>query len=315
MERDLMALVRRGVYAWNQWRNENPSIRPDLSRAELQHQNLEGADLRGVDLSGAALMGADLTRADLRGSTLHGVKINDARAWYADFGQCHMRGAYLWGTDFREANFAGADLTGANLRNAQLVMTKFPAATLTGCKVYGIAAWDIDLSGATQSDLNISAPNQRHVITVDSLEVAQFIYLLLSNKKVRDVLKTVTSKMVLILGRFTSERKAVLDLIREHITDARSVAGELERVVGLPSVPVQLLLHKGHGAWGMADDIVTRGSVLRLIEYSRPEEIAEILPRILEAAEQRAGAVAQAIAQFRADGKWIASSSIENGRA
>ena len=54
-------------------------------------------------------------------------------------------------------------------------------------------------------------------ITVDNLEVAQFIYLMLNNRKVRDVIDTITSKAVLILGRFTEERKAVLDAHRDKL--------------------------------------------------------------------------------------------------
>ena len=45
---------------------------------------------------------------------------------------------------------------------------------------------------------------------MDDLEIAQFIYLLLNNQKIRHVIDTITSKIVLILGRFTPERKAVL---------------------------------------------------------------------------------------------------------
>ena len=54
-------------------------------------------------------------------------------------------------------------------------------------------------------------------ITVDNIEVAQFIYLMLNNQKIRDVIDTITSKAVLILGRFTDERKAVLDALREEL--------------------------------------------------------------------------------------------------
>ena len=54
-------------------------------------------------------------------------------------------------------------------------------------------------------------------ITVDNIEVAQFIYLMLHNEKIRDVIDTITSKAVLILGRFTDERKAVLDALREEL--------------------------------------------------------------------------------------------------
>jgi hypothetical protein len=55
------------------------------------------------------------------------------------------------------------------------------------------------------------------VITVDNVEVAQFIYLLLNNQKIRDVINTIAEKAVLILGRFTPERKAVLDAIRDAL--------------------------------------------------------------------------------------------------
>jgi hypothetical protein len=70
--------------------------------------------------------------------------------------------------------------------------------------------------GAKQQDLIITRDDEP-AITVDNIEVAQFIYLLLHNKKIRDVIDTITSKAVLILGRFTDERKAVLDALREEL--------------------------------------------------------------------------------------------------
>ena len=63
----------------------------------------------------------------------------------------------------------------------------------------------------------IITPRYEPEITVDNIEVAQFVYLLLHNEKIRDVIDTVTSKAVLILGRFTAERKAVLDALREEL--------------------------------------------------------------------------------------------------
>ena len=39
----------------------------------------------------------------------------------------------------------------------------------------------------------------------------------LSNQKVRNVIDTITSKAVLILGRFTDQLKAVLDALREEL--------------------------------------------------------------------------------------------------
>jgi hypothetical protein len=50
-----------------------------------------------------------------------------------------------------------------------------------------------------------------------SFSTTEFISLLLNNEEIRDVIDTVTSKVVLILGSFTAEKKAVLDAIRENL--------------------------------------------------------------------------------------------------
>ena len=58
------------------------------------------------------------------------------------------------------------------------------------------------------------------VITVDNIEIAQFIYLILNNEKIRDAINTLTSKTVLILGRFAlPERKAILDALRNKLRE------------------------------------------------------------------------------------------------
>jgi len=120
--------------------------------------------------------------------------------------------------DLREADLRGADLRGASLQRVNLIKTKLAGANLTGCRVYGISAWDLELTGSSQSNLIITPAGQPE-ITVDNLEVAQFIYLLLNNEKIRSVIDTIGEKGVLILGRFTEERKMVLDKIRNKLRE------------------------------------------------------------------------------------------------
>jgi hypothetical protein len=96
------------------------------------------------------------------------------------------------------------------------VNTDLTGADLTGCRIYGVSAWGLKLKGTTQEDLVITCTDEPE-ITVDNIEVAQFICLLLHNQKIRDVIGTITSKVVLILGRFTDERKAVLDALRDEL--------------------------------------------------------------------------------------------------
>lgn len=134
-----------------------------------------------------------------------------------DLREADLRGADLSEADLREANLSGANLIEADLTNSNLVETKLLGTDLSGCSIYGISVWNIETDENTkQSNLVITKPNES-MITVDNLEVAQFIYLLLNNRKIRDVINTITSKVVLILGRFTPERKIVLDAIKEEL--------------------------------------------------------------------------------------------------
>lgn len=159
------------------------------------------AHLRNARFTGATLQGSDFSDADLRG---------------ADFAGTDLTGVRFAGADLRGASFAHAQLVGADLSHANLSGADLNHADLSGASVYGASAWDVGLEEARQVGLVIAPPGQSPV-TVDDLEVAQFVYLLSHNPKIRRVIDTITSRAVLILGRFTPERKAVLDAIREEL--------------------------------------------------------------------------------------------------
>ena len=48
--------------------------------------------------------------------------------------------------------------------------TDFTDADLTGCRIYGISAWNLKLKGAKQQNLVIT-PEEEPEITVDKIEV------------------------------------------------------------------------------------------------------------------------------------------------
>src|SRR5437773_1083291 len=78
-----------------------------------------------------------------------------------------------------------ADLREANLWAATLVDTDLTGADLTGSRVHGVSAWRVTLDKNTkQQDLIITDENEP-TITVDNIEVAQFVYLMLNNQKLR----------------------------------------------------------------------------------------------------------------------------------
>ncbi len=76
--KDHLAILKKGVDSWNEWRRRNPYINPDLSEADLTRAKLSGADLRGAIFSRADFTGAIFSRADLTGARLSGADLSGA---------------------------------------------------------------------------------------------------------------------------------------------------------------------------------------------------------------------------------------------
>lgn len=184
-----LTVIRQGVPAWNAWRNERPSVLPSLRKADLSGQNLAGANLNDTNLRRADLSGANLDRATLR------------RA------------------DLRRAKFVGTTLRGADFTSATLVECDLRNALLDDCLVYGISAWNLKLDGASQRRLVVSRSSEP-TLAVDNLLVAQFVHFLVRNRGIREVIETVSQRLVLILGRFSPQRrKDVLDAIGDALRE------------------------------------------------------------------------------------------------
>lgn len=193
----------------------------DLSAAQLSTCHFNGsrfthAVLCGANLSHANLRGSWLPYARMRKAQLQNTNLSWANFTGCDFTDATLKGADLSGSYLGHANLSRADLENARLSYAHLIGTDLRNARLIDCRVYGVSAWDVDLRGAVQRGLGITGPGDA-VITVDNLEIAQFIGLLLSNQKIRDAIDAITSKVVLILGNFASPRRWILDAIRDAL--------------------------------------------------------------------------------------------------
>ena len=342
-------------------------IRPDLTKANLTGADLTRANLIGADLTRADLSEAELTRADLTRANLTEAELSDAYLYsanltrvnltradltgadlsWAHLRKANLRKAYLiWvtltranltgailtrarlgGANLTKANLTGADLTGADLTRAQLIETDLRNATLTGSTVYGVSVWDIKVDDRTKQNNLIITHSLEPAITVDNIEVAQFIHLLLNNQAIRKVIDTITSTAVLILGRFSDERKPVLDALRDElrnhnylpimfdfdptanqtiietvktlagmsrfviadITDARSVPQELQIIdTHCRTVAVRLIKKRGEPEYGMLDFRNSPWFVKGRCEYDSSEElIASIKENIILPAEAK----------------------------
>jgi uncharacterized protein YjbI with pentapeptide repeats len=178
----------------------------NLSQADITCANLSELKLQDANLNAANLSRANLYLSDLSGSSLMSANLTEANLERADLSDVNLT----------RTNLAGANLKHANLQGAILVETILSKADMSGCHVYGVSAWNLEINEDTkQQDLIITASGEPEV-SVDNIQVAQFVYLLLRNENIRDVIDTVGRRGVLLLGRFTEGRIAVLMRLREE---------------------------------------------------------------------------------------------------
>lgn len=323
----------------------------DMTSGTFQRANFDDAILTGVQAIDARFndssfartkfMAATLLRATLSNAYLNGANFADAdlgraKMMYALMGSCkmrktrldnaHLRGCRIINTDLTDAILARADLS-----FAQLIESKLVRADLRGCSVYGISVWDVELEGALQSDLLIT-PTLYPAIRVDNVAVAQFLYLLLNNQNIRHVIDPITSKVVLVLGRFTSERKAVLDGIRDglrhcqylpvlidfvkpsnrditetvstlahmarfviaDLTDPKSIPHELAHIIPLlPSVPFMPVIMRPQAEYSMFEHFFGFKHVLKPFRYRDERHLLESLAaKVIAPAERLAKRIA-----------------------
>jgi len=169
-------------------------------------------DFRGINLSRASLYRAFAEGLNLRNAVFEGSHVEEG-----DFSRADFRGATFRSTTFNKTILTGANLDGATFVNCKLnrvslVGALFRVKEITETVVYGIAAWDLVTSDEMkQSKLVIEKTYEFYSdliqqgkipMTVDDIELAQFVYYLNDHKKMRDTLNILNDKGVLLLGRF-----------------------------------------------------------------------------------------------------------------
>ncbi len=161
----------------------------------------------------------------------------------------------------------------------------------------------------------------------EDYSIFNLILALLKNEGLRHFIDTITTKAVLILGRFTPERKAVLDAIKKELsrgdyfpilfdfqkptsrdisetismlahlsrfiiadlTDARSMPQDLAQIVpNLPSVPVQPILKSGRQEYSMLEHFKRFPWVLSIYKYRDIDDLIKNLKeKVIFAAEAK----------------------------
>lgn len=144
-----LEILHKGVQVWNDWRLENPSIKPNFERAVLNDFNFSNYVLtdanffraemresrfRGAALQGSQLFNADLLRANFNFAQLNQANLQSAALNGASFRHAVLNGANLAYSDITNVNFTYAYLDGTDFSDAQLGGTTFGRNDLSNIK-------------------------------------------------------------------------------------------------------------------------------------------------------------------------------------
>lgn len=159
-KKEHLSILKRGVEFWNKWREDNPEIRPDLRKANLQSMKLVGINLSRADLTSANLLRADLSwdyklplapgntpgdseyvRTDLRG---------------ADFTSANLKGTLLGGANIANTNLSTVDLKEALFYSARPVTGEILYADLSRANLSGSDLTSIDFSYVNLNGADLS---------------------------------------------------------------------------------------------------------------------------------------------------------------
>lgn len=154
-----LTILKQGVKHWNEWREKNLQVQPDLAEANLWGAHLAEANLNRANLYQANLLGAHLSEANLNGANLLqadllGGHFDKAQLKGASLVEAHLDRAHLnW------ADLSGADLTGASLTRANLYRAKLHLAVLIGAELTAANLSMADLSEANLEEADLSGAN------------------------------------------------------------------------------------------------------------------------------------------------------------
>lgn len=318
--------LKQGREAWNSWKDTN-LIRPDLKGFNLDGMDLSGYHLDQSDFSDASMIGCNLNDAWLTWCVFIRTKLNNS-TMISPVRETFDGDKRLLGVNLRWSSFADTDLTNVDMRGATLEAVRFHhcnfrSANLSGSDVYGVSAWGNDFDEHTiQEDLVITQWKET-ILTVDNIELAQFIYSVLNSNNVRGAINTLTTKIVLILGSFAETDKLILDSIKRELrffnlvpmmfdfgqphrrnktetvstlahlskfivadlTNQRSVPHELASILPhLRSVPTIPIIRDEEKAYGMFGDFNDLKQVSPIINYNSNQSIKSLVNNIIESA-------------------------------
>ncbi len=304
---DQIEILKKGVDYWNNWRKVYPKKIIDLQGFDFTTiEKKYSYDTNGNKYE------CQLWRINFNDANLSNSIFSHIYFLETDFSNSNLEGSYFNDCMLKACNLSNSNMQNSNLKGCKFVLSNLSHSNLSESQVFGSSVWKTKLDGAIQRNLVITSPTQS-TITLDDIELAQFIYNLISSEKLTKQINTINQKVVLILGRFQPKQKKIIDSIRSivrrknfipivfdfknpdrtvdetvgllarmsrfviaDLTNAKSILQELRGFVpDLPSVPVLPIIHESDFEHGMLDFFKRFPWFLNIERYRSEKQLTE----------------------------------------
>ena len=176
-----LSMLKKGVRTWNNWREKNPDIIPQLSGIHLfagegKFYNLDGYNLERANLAGlkgdfiqlkqANLIEANLEKAQFEGGSFVGsnfsranlnkIDIKDTRFNQSVFKETNLSEANIYYSDFKDVSFEKANMKKIAFTRVDLTGAKFKQANLESSQFINIKLREANLNEASLKKAKLS---------------------------------------------------------------------------------------------------------------------------------------------------------------
>lgn len=132
------AIDKKNISLWNNWREANREIIPDLKGVYLCGDDIEKECLVGTNFTSTNLKYSVFNRANLTNANLNKADLYSSDLSYANLSKSNCREAIISETSLIHANLTEAELRNADLHGSVLMGTNLEKALLHGVNVYKI---------------------------------------------------------------------------------------------------------------------------------------------------------------------------------
>jgi hypothetical protein len=165
-----LEMLKQGVDVWNEWRKENPTVKPDLTFADLRQKSFDTINLSNSALSHGNFEYVSLTDAKILGADLSNANLSRADLQYSDFSGADLSGAYLINSSLNHSKFINADLTDSNLSDSNFSFADLTGSNLFYANLSRVEFFETRISNTTVGFTVFASVDFRQVIGLEKVK-------------------------------------------------------------------------------------------------------------------------------------------------